>query len=181
MVTPRNYHTATLLADGVVLIVGGVAEHAVVGVGPTTAVEMYFPETGSWAATSDLPEPRWYHTATLLDDGRVLVAGGSAGLIDPLAVATAYLYDPIAGIWTPTGDLAAPRQGHTATLLPDGRVVVAGGFGDYGTPTPTFAEIFDPADGTWVKTGDMNAPRSHALGHAAARRHGADRRWARGR
>lgn len=69
--------------------------------------------------------PRYEHTATRLLNGKVLVAGGASGISTPLA--SAELFDPATGTWTPTGSLAAARVRHTATLLPDGRVLVIGG------------------------------------------------------
>jgi len=97
-----------------------------------------------WVFTGSLNVPRWGHTATLLPDGRVLVAGGvgEAGTLD-----SAELYDPVSGTWSLTGSMHLPRSGHTATLLSDGRVLVAGGH---------TAEIYDPASGTWSMTGSMN-------------------------
>ncbi len=68
----------------------------------------------------------WSHTATLLPDGKVLVAGGN---YDTVILATAELYDPATGRWTATGSMAEERHSHTATLLPNGKVLVAGGYG----------------------------------------------------
>jgi hypothetical protein len=93
---------------------------------PTTEVssqapELYDPESGSWKATGSLNVTRSQHTATLLPNGKVLVAGGFAEL------ASAELYDPAIGTWSTTDDLATGRDRHTATLLHDGQVLVAGG------------------------------------------------------
>ena len=81
-------------------------------------------QSGTWTATGDLITARWDHTATLLPDGMVLVAGGAANVT---ALASAELYDPASGTWTETGSLAHARQSHTATLLPNGQVLAAGG------------------------------------------------------
>jgi hypothetical protein len=104
---------------------------------------------GTFTATGGMTAPRSGHTATLLANGKVLIAGGEAGFT-PLS--TAELYDPVSGTFTPTGDMRAPRSLHTATLLPDGRVLIAG-----GSPViPTNgAEIYDPSTGTFAATGDM--------------------------
>src|SRR5450759_3444704 len=78
----------------------------------------------AWTATGGMIEDRFQDTATLLPDGKVLVAGGTVGTG---LLASAELYDPSSGAWTATGTMPTPRQGHTATLLPDGKVLVTGG------------------------------------------------------
>ncbi len=120
-------------------------------------------DASRWAVTGSLHTARTGHTATLLPDGRVLVAGG-AGNNQAAALASAELYDPSSGTWTVTGSMSAPRLLHTATLLPDGRVLVAGGSNGSGS-APDFgfldtAEIYDPASGTWRATGSLAAARS---------------------
>src|ERR1043166_6705211 len=80
-------------------------------------------QSGTWTETGDLITARWDHTATLLPDGMVLVAGGGANVT---ALASAQLYNPESGTWTETGDLANARQSHTATLLPNGQVPLSG-------------------------------------------------------
>src|SRR5207247_11403829 len=89
------------------------------------SAERYGPGTGNWTPPGSLNVRRWDHTATLLSDGRVLVAGGqSAGS----ALADAEIYDPSTGTWTVTGDLNDARGLHKATLLSDGRVLAVGGW-----------------------------------------------------
>jgi hypothetical protein len=114
---------------------------------PCGAAPFEFENTGSLATA------RFWHTATLLPNGKVLVAGG----VD--ADATAELYDPGTGIWTPTGNLVTPRHLHTATLLPNGKVLVAGGTNDNGTSFLSSAELYDPAEGNWVATGSLTTAR----------------------
>ena len=167
MVAVLAGRTPTLLRGGDVLVAGG----ASLGVGSCsgTSAELYDPASGSWTPTGSMGTRRAGHTATLLPDGRVLVAGGSGGPADNADcgdVASAELYDPRTGTWIPTGSMGTPRSAHTATLLPDGRVLVVGGTNDLGTiakgyaASLTTAELYDPASGTWTPTGSMGTPRS---------------------
>ena len=95
-------------------------------------------------------ESRAYHTATLLEDGRVLIAGGYPGAGQPLA--SAEIFDPGTGLFSPTGSMAVGRGNPVAALLPDGRVLVAGGA---GPPNEGSAEVFDPKSGSFSSTGSM--------------------------
>ena len=176
MTTPRYDHTLTLLADGRVLAAGGRTQAPASLVNFNTA-EIYDPVTEEWTPTGSMHDYRWAHTATLLPDGRVLVAGGFGGTpvgsganAQPV-VDTAEIYDPATGQWTLTDNLNLRRALHVAELLPDGRVLVAGGrWCDQPPPATcnfTFrtetAEIYDPATGQWTFTGDMNIAR-HTTG-----------------
>ena len=150
MLEARGDHTATLLADGRVLVTGG-------GTGPSTnlaSAEIFDPRTGSWSATGQMHAARATHTATLLPNGEVLVVGGN----DP-PVGSAELYDPRLGSWSKTGSLAAARTFHTATLLPDGKVLVAGGV-SASTEALASAEEYDAATGSWSDTGSMHGARA---------------------
>ena len=111
-----------------------------------------------WTNAGRMSVPRVGHTATLLADGKVLVAGGNDGTGQ---LASAELYDPVSGTWTPTEDLIDSHSFHTATLLPDGRVLVAGGAVKLGQP----AEIYDPVSGTWSPAGQLHHP--YRGGHTA--------------
>jgi N-acetylneuraminic acid mutarotase len=154
MIQARYLHTATLLPNGKVLVLGG---------GVTTAsAELYDPGTGTWTATGSMIEARNEFSATLLPDGKVLVAGGlvNFGGGDVTVLDSAELYDPSTGSWTATGSMVTPSASHTATVLRDGKVLAAGG--EAGT-RPS-AELFDPSTGQWTATGNMVEAR---FGHTA--------------
>lgn len=160
LVDGRAGHTATLLADGRVVILGGAAAQ-----GLTLQAELYDPDTGAFVAAGSLLNGRLYHSATLLHDGRVLLVGGMK-IDDPSADATAEdmldsaeLYDPSSGTFGATGQLTSPRIGHSATLLADGRVLIAGGLSAEGSPLST-AEVYDPMSGTSAPTGALTKPRA---------------------
>ena len=169
---PRYDHTTTLLAGGKVLVAAGRAVHPVGAPEIIATAEVFNPHDETWSGTGPLGEARWRHTATVLQDGRVLVAGGFGGPYAPGAnaqpvLATAELYDPQTGTWSPTAPMATRRALHAAALLPDGRVMVAGGRTCASPPpaacnftfvTPTI-ELFDPSTGTWSAGGVLNAPR----------------------
>src|SRR5438477_350710 len=113
-------------------------------------------QSGTWTPTGSLATARYGHTATLLPNGKVLVAGGGDSFGQE--VASAELYDPATGLWTATGSMATARFQHTATLLPNGQVLVAGGFNDNIGPLAS-AELYDPATGLWTATGSMATAR----------------------
>ena len=109
----------------------------------------YDPVSETWTDTGSLAHKRGSHTATLLRNGKVLVAGGYNDNFTPLR--SAELYDPVSGTWTTTGNLQTARVNHTATLLRNGKVLVAGGAG-------TSAELYDPVSGKWTVTGSLANP-----------------------
>jgi WD40 repeat protein len=151
----RVYFTATLLPNGKVLAVGGQ--------GSTGAdAELYDPATGTWTATGSMGTIRVDHVAGLLPNGAVLVAGGynSGGADNPIT--SAELYDPGTGAWTPTGSMTSPHDAGGnpnlgAILLPNGKVLVAGG-GD-GNVQISAADLYDPTTGMWTATGSLNTAR----------------------
>ncbi len=108
----------------------------------------------SFFATGSM-DARYFNTATLLKDGRVLVTGGCCN--GQAGLTSAQIYDPASGAFTATGAMNTPRYEHTATLLNDGRVLVAGGFGEQGGLNS--AELYDPAKGTFSRTGSMAVAR----------------------
>ncbi len=164
MATARWRHTATLLSDGRVLIAGGVGYVGSPLAGPLASAELYDPSTGTFTPAGSMTTARDQLTATLLPDGRVLLAGGSAGNASQGAgsmvpLASAELYDPTTGIFKPTGSMSTSRGwGQTATPLPDGRVLVAGG-SSVGIGLLASAELYDPATGTFSPAGSLATGR----------------------
>jgi len=124
-------------------------------------VHPYASVAGVFTNTGSLNTGRSQHTATLLPNGKVLVAGGLNN--NNNALASAELYDPASGTWTATGNLNTARYLHTATLLPNGKVLIAGGLRT-GNPFLASAELYDPASGTWTATGSLADGR---FGHTA--------------
>lgn len=153
----RRGHTATLLADGRVLIAGGWTTPEASG-NSVNAAELYDPSTRTFSNTGNMTVSRRYHTATLLSDGRVLIAGGIAS--GNSALSSAELFDPALGTFSRTGGMVKARAVAMAVLLPNGKILIAGGLdGSNCTLCPTFlvgAEIYDPAAGTFSATGDMS-------------------------
>jgi N-acetylneuraminic acid mutarotase len=147
----RVGHQATLLTTGRVLVTGGVLN--------ARAEEIYNPATNSWFSTTRMLEERLFHTATRLQNGKVLVAGGfNHAFTEQFGwLSTAEIYDPVTHTWTPTGKMSTGRFSHVANLLPDGRVLVVGGFVTTGDSTS--AELFDPATGTWSPASGTFYPR----------------------
>jgi invasion protein IalB len=155
LATERAFHTATLLAGGKVLAAGGLNAS-----NQLADSEIYDPSTGVWTVTGSLATPRAFHTATLLPGGKVLVAGGGEPVQNNMltGLSTCELYDPSTGVWTATGSLAVARLLHTATLLPNGKVLVAGGADVSNTLTD--CEIYDPSTGLWTETGNLASGRA---------------------
>ncbi len=147
LINPRFDHTATRLADGRVLVVGGLIRSGN-AYNVTAACELYDPSTNTWSSTGSLNISRYQHGAVLLADGRVLALGGEATNLAPTN--SAETYDPATGRWTPTGSMSVPRASIDPVLLPDGKVLVAGSGGDFKS-----CELYDRATGGWSITGSL--------------------------
>jgi N-acetylneuraminic acid mutarotase len=166
--TARYIHTATLLANGKVLTTGGGGNSS----NALASTELYDPaqtttptptptpsnDVGNFRNTGSLTTGRFYHTATLLPNGKVLAAGGW-GVSQTTPLASAELYDPASATWAMTSTLGSRRGNHTATMLPSGKVLVAGGYSS-GTGNSASAELYDPASAAWASTGSLNSARS---------------------
>ncbi len=200
MTVTRGRASATRLLDGRVLIAGGSnCGNAVTG-GTWPSAEIFDPQTATFSPTGSMGTPRASHTATLLADGRVLIAGGITGPPPAVAfqvvfasyqggsyqdghlaatagdstLASAEVYDPVSGTFSPTGSMSHFRNGHTATLLQDGHVLVVGGGGEgYDLAT---AELYDPVAGTFSTTGSMAKPPLASRSDAARGRSRPDHR-----
>lgn len=159
---PRAVHRATELTDGTVLITGGCTEEGCGGFDAGTRSELYDPQRGLVVGPSMIT-PRASGTATLLEDGRVLLTGGYVGEGEG-PTAHAEVYAPRRNEFLPVADLAVARADHTASLLPDGRVVIAGGFDESGTALAS-TEIFDPASDSVTAGPELSAARA---GHVTA-------------
>lgn len=134
----------------------------VIGLVASTSIPSLAQGSGTWATTGSLNTARTAHTATLLQNGEVLVTGGED--VSHNFLTSAELYNSATGKWTHTGSTATPRVDHTATLLPNGEVLVAGGYlglnSQYqGTYTAT-AELYNPSTGQWRSTGSMTVQRA---------------------
>ena len=167
MGTPRFEHTATLLGDGRVFMVGGLGP---AGEGaeqdlPLRSTEFYDPAADAFVSSTDLAEGRANHAAALLNDNAIIVSGGTSGESGDISVASAEVFDNRAATWTTVGAMGTPRTGHTATALEDGRVLVAGGetVRRGSRRSLSSSEVFEfdlGASGEWRSGGDMACPRS---------------------
>ena len=144
MTTARNFHTATLLQDGRVLIAGGQDNSGAA----VSSTEIYDPVKQTFSPSGNMKTARFEQTATLLPDGRVLMVGGDAA-------GSAELFDPVTGSFTPTGSLLVARVAFNATLLNSGKVLITGGVAgpNYPGDFVADAELYDPASGAFTSMG----------------------------
>jgi hypothetical protein len=157
----REGHTATLLPDGRVLVVGGdqgwLAEEDLV----LASAEVFEPSTGRFGPTGSMSIPRTAHTASLLLSGQVLITGGVGGSGSvALAQASTELYDSATGRFRPAGSMTRARAQAAATVLADGQVLVTGG-GDGLSGVPTSSvEIYDPKTTRFHAAGSLSMART---------------------
>ena len=171
MSTARYGATATLLANGKVLIAGGFGPGASELPRLQTA-ELYDPLTGTFVPTGSMAFPRVLHAAALLQDGKVLITGGTIDHVGGgTATANAELYDPSSGTFSTVGSMTSDRAQHTATLLANGLVLIAGGWNGHRADAaddppwdPLFAELYDPASRSFSAADSMSTTR---IGHSA--------------
>lgn len=153
MTSNRAAHTATLLEDGTVLVVGGFTEEE----GNLAGVELFDPKRLEFQPIAAGIMRRQSHTATLLPNGTVLIAGGygaSSGASD-----TAEIFAPSTRRFSSTGPMKARRAEHTSAALPDGRVLLIGGRGaDWSTLGSI--EVYDPSTGVFSEVGQLSVPRT---------------------
>ncbi len=153
MASPRQFHTETLLDNGKVLVAGGSYAQ---GLGHGLAsTELYDSINNSWSSASSMATLRMQHTATLLSNGKVLVAGGQSGTQQGVFLNSAELYDPATNTWSPAGSMTKARIVAEATLLVSGKVLVTGGIGSNNTSVSA-AELYDPVSNTWSSAGSMS-------------------------
>ena len=154
----RSEFQAALMANGHVLVAGGYY-----GEFPTAEAELYNPSTGTWSGTGSMNTKRENYALAVLTNGEVLIAGGATAERFLGVTNTAEIYNPATGSFTRTGPINVARQGATATLLSNGKVLVAGGSKFINGDAIASAELFDPSTGAWTLTGTMNVARSQHI------------------
>ena len=158
MATAREFHTATLLLGGEVLVTGGNS-----GTATLRTAEIFDSSTGTFSTTGSMFMARQNHSASLLVDGKVLISGGYSGTA---YLASAEIFDPATGSFSPTAiDMPEARMNFTSTTLVDGKVLIAGGFRQTGGGSSlvdvylSTAALFDPVTGGFASTGPLNTQR----------------------
>ncbi len=160
MLSARWGAGATLLPNGRVLMTGGFPGGP--GINFLSGAELYDPTTGTFSVTGSMNVARYSFTLTLLGSGKVLVAGGYGTTLQGSDLSSAEIYDPSTGAWQFTGSMTTAAGNRTATLLPNGKVIVAGG-GLVGQPVFfSAAELYDPVAGIFSSTASMNTGRMNA-------------------
>ncbi|HEV3109277.1 MAG TPA: kelch repeat-containing protein [Candidatus Binataceae bacterium] len=166
MLNARLGHTATVLKDGTVLIAGGADND-----GLLKSAELYDAKGAGSAPVGSMTAVRQGATATLLPNGSVLIAGGASqvGSCAGCATASAEIYNPSTKTFTRSGNMGTPRRGHSATLLSNGTVLIAGGLNDASGAVLATTEIYNPATRTFSRAASMNVARfDHVAGALAS-------------
>ncbi len=171
MLLSRYNHTATLLEDGRVLVVGGTID----GRMSIGSCEIYDPDEDSWKAAANLEQKRMRHSAELLPSGKVLVSGGYVGTeeghpsllmdynrTDAYSLSTTEIFDPLSDTWEAGPELGQIGFWQASQVLPDGRVLLMGGINEE-VGAVAYCEIFDPDDNIWSDAAPMNIPRARAI------------------
>jgi hypothetical protein len=147
---PRSGHAAAVLADGRVLLAGGTDGSRL----PLASAEIYDPGKEGFTAVGSMSTGRMAASAVSLADDRVLVLGGNASMVNEAPLASAEMFVPSTGQFTKAGQMPEARDGQTASLLDDGRVLATGGGSD------NVAELFDPQTGRFAPTGSLSSTRA---------------------
>ncbi|MDD5686858.1 MAG: kelch repeat-containing protein [Elusimicrobia bacterium] len=158
MSTARQWHTVTLLPNGKVLITGGTSNGTASGL--LSTAELYDPSAGTFSTTGSMTIVREFATATLLPNGKVLITGGTSSTPSSGLLSTAELYDPSVGTFSTTGSMTTSRFAHMATLLPNSKVLITGGYND-SAPALSTAELYDPSAGIFSTTNSMLSSRCY--------------------
>ncbi|OJH37298.1 Kelch repeat-containing protein [Cystobacter ferrugineus] len=156
----RYFQSATLLPSGKVLVIGGYSNTY-----PLASAELYDPATGSWSSARNMTQARALHSVTLLPSGKVLVIGGNSSRdgYSVVGLNSVEIYDPATNTWSLAAPMTFARYSHTATRLPNGKVLVIGG----ASPSSGGAipELYDPATNSWLPLASMNS--GSRFGHFA--------------
>jgi Kelch motif/Galactose oxidase, central domain len=163
MAQRRSSHSATLLRDAKVLVVGGADCDFIYGCDSSRSIEVYDPVRRTWFAGADMAQPRAEHAASLLPNGKVLVTGGYDCLSGEhggscTMLASSEIYDPTNDSWSSASPLSGVRAGHSAAVLASGNVIVIGGDDGRGVGQ-RLSEIYDYRSGEWSSGGLMNYGR----------------------
>jgi len=163
LLAARAGHSATVLLDGRILIAGGADDFGILA-----SAELRNTQGDDPYAAGPMSIPRQGATATLLGDGRVLIAGGATATsgCNECGTDTAEIFDPATNTFAVTGRMHAPRRGHCANLLANGKVLIAGGFDDAHDKVLASAELYDPATGIFILTAKMSVARFDHTGNA---------------
>ena len=153
MSTARDFHDATLLENGKVLLSGGRD-----GSGELLSAELYDPADGTWSSAGSMAGQRASFTTTVLANGKVLAIGGWGGVGTTGFLRTAELYDPASNEWTQAASMEGQRGHHATATLKDGKILVSGGLGAYGALTAS-AEVYAPDADEWVPAPQMSTGR----------------------